>query len=389
MSPLPIAVPTGDFEAYEYVGGELRLLVRNPDRDAAMRALGRLGAGRVGALVQGDTLLRGHNAHDKAALVRMERKFAALRANVTAPASAPTRAPALQVVTDAVSTAPKVRRPARVDPDLCAHCDEPAPRHLTTCPEAATAPPPRPVDDARRWPAPASRGSGVPPHREGFGARVLERERHEAFAESQRELAADPGPATAAELEEADDTADAPIADDTTPITAPETPMPKPKKTPKPAQRRPAKRATTSTDVPVETCGAKDCKAPRAGVRIDTAECVRDLCRGHRMRAGGRAHDWQCTLEAAAQTLRDGTTERPEGSAPPRTPRAIVRRGRPKTAAPSVARVERGADTTEDFTAVLVRELRGLFARQLTEERVKAIVTEVLLDVVRRVGAAA
>lgn len=155
MSPTPIEPPTGDFEAYAYEGGALRLLARGGDRDVVTRELARLGPRRVGALAQGGKLLRGHNAHDKNVLALLDCALAALREGAATAPESPVAAAQPEPPPAAPSPAPAQRRRA-APVGRCAHCDEPAPLHLLLCPVSAAPPPPRPEDDPRRWPAPAA-----------------------------------------------------------------------------------------------------------------------------------------------------------------------------------------------------------------------------------------
>lgn len=270
-APVAIAVPSGDFEAYEYAGGTLKLLVRTGERDIAMGALRRLPGQRVGALVRGGTLLRGHNANDKAVVKRLERALAERRAADAAPAAEaePARAPA--PAPDAVpAAAPRARRASRVDPERCAHCDEVAPRHLLLCPDAATAPPPRPEDDPRHWPAPA--------------APIVARP------------ASEPPPPPVAALVP----------------TAP---------APKPARRAPpVVAAAPLAAAPRPTCGAKDCDTTAGPVTERTHPEMADLCRRHRQTAYERAQGWGCSLADAAQTVREGSRERPASAPAPAAP---------------------------------------------------------------------
>lgn len=65
-------------------------------------------------------------------------------------------------------------------------------------------------------------------------------------------------------------------------------------------------------------CTAKDCDQPCGRVRADTQPALANLCPHDRSLAHGRARDWGLSLDAAAQTLRDGVTERPPEAAPSR-----------------------------------------------------------------------
>lgn len=273
-APVAIAVPAGDFEAYEYTGGALKLLVRTGERDIAMGALRRLPGQRVGALVRGGTLLRGHNANDKAVVKRLERALAERRAADAAPpapaaeaepARAPTPAP------DAVpAAAPRARRASRVDPERCAHCDEVAPRHLLLCPAAASEPPPRPEDDPRHWPAPA--------------APIVVRP------------ASEPPPPPVAALVPAAPT------------------LPRARRAP------PVVAAPPAAAAPRPTCGAKDCDTTAGPVTERTHPEMADLCRRHRQTAYERAQGWGCSLADAAQTVREGSRERPASAPAPAAP---------------------------------------------------------------------
>lgn len=74
----------------------------------------------------------------------------------------------------------------------------------------------------------------------------------------------------------------------------------------------------TATAAGAETCTAKGCNAPRGGVRCTTPKGTEDLCPPDRRLAHSRAVSWGISEAAAAQTLRDGTTERPAGAVPSR-----------------------------------------------------------------------
>ena len=65
----------------------------------------------------------------------------------------------------------------------------------------------------------------------------------------------------------------------------------------------------------IPPCEAKGCTDHRAGVRTDTRPALVPFCRADRKKALDRVRDWGLSISDAAQTLRDGLTERPEAVA--------------------------------------------------------------------------
>jgi len=92
------------------------------------------------------------------------------------------------------------------------------------------------------------------------------------------------------------------------PKTAPETPPPAENPA---AHEEPVTKTTDIEEATEIPCTAKGCDAHRAAVRADTHEELVEFCKRHRKLAHDRARDWGLTLKEAAQTLRDGVTERP------------------------------------------------------------------------------
>ncbi len=262
-------------------------------------------------------------------------------------------------------------RRARQDPNLCPGCDLAPPTHLTVCPYA-------PQELPGMSPAaPAARPEVRVKPEESFGGRVLESERHDAFAESQRELADEPaGPPT---LEPP--TVDLP--------TATESPMPKPTK---PARKPTVKRTPSGRGKADATCDAKGCTHAAGAVYANTREVARPFCPDHRTIIRNSGRHTEGGEDAVAEMLRVGTMPQPMSRVEAGRKSAESRRATKGTAKPPA----------RDPMDVLMRELRTLLAgtideskvraivsEQLSDERVRSIVTAVMIDVVQRLAAGA
>lgn len=88
----------------------------------------------------------------------------------------------------------------------------------------------------------------------------------------------------------------------------------------------------TTTPAEGVCCKAKDCTSPPALVTPKTRPELEPFCVKDRHRAYERAQHWGCSFAVAAQTVIDGTTERPEGTPPSRRG---LRPGAEKAAAPA------------------------------------------------------
>ena len=93
-------------------------------------------------------------------------------------------------------------------------------------------------------------------------------------------------------------------------LIPPETPPPPAEEVPA-AHEEPVTKTTDIEEATEIPCTAKGCDAHRAAVRADTQKELVEFCKRHRKLAHDRARDWGLTLKEAAQTLRDGVTERP------------------------------------------------------------------------------
>lgn len=82
----------------------------------------------------------------------------------------------------------------------------------------------------------------------------------------------------------------------------------------KPAAEPTAEATQETTEAPA-ACDAHECGAEVGRVRIDTPDEGKGFCRHHRQAMRERASRWGVSYADAAQSLRDGATERPAAAA--------------------------------------------------------------------------
>lgn len=125
-------------------------------------------------------------------------------------------------------------------------------------------------------------------------------------------------------------------------------------------------------------CTAKDCDQPCGRVRADTQPALANLCPHDRSLAHGRARDWGLSLDAAAQTLRDGVTERPPEATPSRRKHQDAKPSKRPKPSQSAKPVKKGAPKTPSQSPTEALGARLASLRGVTEERVREIAREVV-----------
>lgn len=149
----------------------------------------------------------------------------------------------------------------------------------------------------------------------------------------------------------------------------------------------PVKTKDKGPEIAPPPCTAKDCDQPCGRVRADTQPALANLCPHDRNLAHGRARDWGLSLDAAAQTLRDGVTERPSEAVPSRrghrdpkpSKRSQSAKKVPTKTARKVAKAKASkprVTPSQSPTEALGARLASL--RGVTEERVREIAREVV-----------
>lgn len=137
----------------------------------------------------------------------------------------------------------------------------------------------------------------------------------------------------------------------------------------------PAEGEGATTEAPA-ACEARGCGAQVGKVRSDTNPAFAGLCPAHRQMARERANHWGLSAEEAAQTLRDGVTERPAaaGAEPP------ARRKKARKPARRAAAAKRApeADAPADVGAglALVRRMAAVLERLGGVEGAEALADE-------------
>ncbi len=170
----------------------------------------------------------------------------------------------------------------------------------------------------------------------------------------------------------------------------PKRPRGRPRKLPveaAPAAEQAEAQAATGT----HTCDGKKCRLPAADARPATDPALIPFCRRHRLRAYYRAKAWGVSFEAAAESVRNGTTERPEGAAPNRQGHRPAARKAAKNAAPAKAAKRPKATRAADPSDVLARELaalvgdlrRELLAAIPSRDAVREVAQEVVVEAVQ------
>ncbi len=361
--PTHIDVPTtGPVTVWQLRGGVARAACERPDTSAARKHLNTLGAGCV---ERGGKILGESPGLSKIQRARLREAIDAARgASSVAVEPAPqAEAPADEPLVKGPSQSATPRR-TRQDPSLCPGCDLAPPTHLTVCPYAPQELPGMPPA------APVARPEAAP-------------------VEPQRELVTAPEVAAAEPVE-------APVAD-LEPLTvdlpiATESPMPKPSK---PARKPAAKRKAappSGRGKASAACEAKDCTHPAGAVYANTRDVAKTFCPDHRTILRNNGRHTEGGEEAVAEMLRTGTMPAPMTRVEAGKRSVEARRATKGTAKPPM----------RDPMDVLVRELRTLLAgtvdeskvraivsEQLSDDRVRSIVTAVMIDVVRRLGVAA
>jgi hypothetical protein len=369
-----VTPPSGDYLVVAVGKGNALGAVSGPfaERDQALRALRRSPGQAI--LVRGSSVLEGVRIPSASAMAVLRQRVAEhgvpAPSKSTSPAApvAPTPAPAAPVAEPEETTerAAKPLRIARAKPvptGHCGGCGEAAPAHSIVCPvvpavlpgeraagpvvpvvAAAAATDPAPEAPARRCPFCGEPG---PDHLLGCDGAT-------------RPSPRDPTP------------------DDE---TNQEPTMPKKTPTTKTAAR--ASAATTSA-----LCCANGCEELPAGVGEKTRPELARFCKLHRQRAYERAGRWRCTLAAAAQTVEDGVSKRPEGAAPSCKGQRPAKVAPKKRGRPPKARAATPAVTLTDPSDVLAAEFRALLDRylgaRLDRAAIEGIVDERVVSLVRR-----
>lgn len=130
-----------------------------------------------------------------------------------------------------------------------------------------------------------------------------------------------------------------------------------------------------TTEAPA-MCEARGCDAEVGKVRSDTNPALEGFCPAHRQTARERANHWGLSAEGAAQTLRDGVTERPadaDAGAPARRKKAR----KPARRAAAAKRAPE-ADAPADVGAglALVRRMAAVLERLGGVEGAEALADE-------------
>lgn len=125
----------------------------------------------------------------------------------------------------------------------------------------------------------------------------------------------------------------------------------------------PAEGEGATTEAPA-ACEARGCGAQVGKVRSDTNPAFAGLCPAHRQTARERANHWGLSAEKAAQTLRDGVTERPAADADAEPP-ARRKKARKPARRRAAAKRAPDADAPADVGAglALVRRMAAVLER--------------------------
>lgn len=375
MNAPVVTPPSGDYLVVAVGKGNALGAVSGPfvERDQALRALRRSPGQAI--LVRGASVLEGVRFPSASAMAVLRQRVAehgipapSKSTSPAAPAApvAPTPAPAApadepEETTERPAKPLRIARAKPVPAGHCGSCGEAAPAHSIVCPlvpavlpgeraagpvvpVVAAATDPAPEAPARRCPF---CGEPEPDHLLGCDGATRPPPR---------------SPFT-------DETSKEPTMPKKTPTT---------KTTASPASAAPAP----------ALCCANGCEEPTARVGEKTRPELARFCKVHRQRAYERAQHWGCSLAAAAQTVEDGVSKRPEGAAPSRKGQRPAKVAPKKLGRPPKARATSPAATLTDPSDVLAAELRALLDRyvgaQLDRAAIEGIVDERVVGLVRR-----